>query len=203
MSIVLAFEGDTDEPVARKLAVDAGLTVSLTYDNGGKDRLDQRMAGFNAAARHAPWLVIRDLDHDADCAPSWLSARRWRAARFMAFRIAVRATEAWLMADRKALADFLRVPAEKVPANPDLEEDPARTLVNLARRSSSSSIRQAMVPAPGRVTTVGPLYEATIIEFGREMWDVKRAAANSASLERARARLRAVWSLWTATTAAR
>lgn len=62
-------EGDLDEAVLRRLAAEASLLIGTVYGKNGKDDLDRRLAGYNNAARFAPWIVLRDLEHDAECAP--------------------------------------------------------------------------------------------------------------------------------------
>jgi len=198
LSLAVVVEGDTDLPVARHLAHDAGLTVHLALDQGGKDALDRELPAFNRAARGSPWLVLRDLDHDAGCAPAFLRERRFRPEPWMCFRLAVREMEAWLMADRRALARFLGIVASRIPADPDAEPDPTGTLVALARSARSRRIREAMVPRAGIAARVGILYESTIIEFAREHWSLERASGASASLRRARAALHALAGRWQA-----
>ena len=68
MDVRLAAEGDTDLSVGRKLLSDARLSVGDQVNAGGKERLDPKIPGFNKTAVFTPWLVLRDLDHDADCA---------------------------------------------------------------------------------------------------------------------------------------
>lgn len=70
----------------------------------------------------------------------------------MGFRIAVRAAEAWILADRGRVAEWLGVPAARVPHDPDSLDDPKPTLVDLARRSRRSRMRRDLVPreASGR-----------------------------------------------------
>lgn len=196
MSVLVVVEGDTDLPVARKLARDARLSVANEIDCGGKDRLDRSLAAYNDAAKGSPWLVLRDLDHDADCAPSLLGKRRFRAARWMCFRIAVRETEAWLLADATGLAAYLEVDEPIIPNDPDLLEDPTAALLDVASKSPRRAMRNAMLPAPGAFATVGPLYEATIIDFGLRHWSLNRACRRSESLRRARAALRALGRRW-------
>ena len=79
---------------------------------------------------------------------------------------------------------------------PDKEVDPTRTIVQLARGSRSSEVRRAFVPEPGSSAQVGVLYEAKIIEFAIEHWNLKRAARRSRSLRRARERLCALAGEW-------
>jgi hypothetical protein len=48
----------------------------------------------------------------------------------MCFRTGVKEVEAWLIADRERLADFLRIPVSNVPMAPDSIEDPKIALGN-------------------------------------------------------------------------
>jgi hypothetical protein len=149
MSLVVVVEGDTDIPIVQALARDAGLEIGKILDLAGKSQIDERLVGYNNAAKGSPWLVLRDLDHDADCAPTFLAARPLKSSQWMTFRLAVREVEAWLLADARGGAAFLHVPERNFPTQPDDEQDPTVTLVNLARRSKRAAIRKAMVPPAG------------------------------------------------------
>jgi len=196
VTLLVAFEGDTDLPIVRKLARDARLTIQREIDCQGKDRLDAQLSGYNNAARGSPWLVLRDLDRDAECAPEWLRRHAFSAGRWMCFRLAVRALESWLLADADAMATFLEVNARDIPPEPDRLADPTRALVDLARRSRRPSIRLQMTPRPGDHVKVGPLYEAKLIEFGEQHWNLRRACSRSPSLQAARAALRELGKKW-------
>lgn len=196
MSLVVVVEGDTDIPVVSALAASTGWTVATWLDMAGKDRLDECVRDFNRAARSNPWFVLRDLDQDAECAPTFVKASGLRPSRFMVFRLAVRQVEAWLLADAAALASFLHVPERRLPRDPDAEEDPTRTLVQLARRSTRRSIHRGMVPRAGFSAQVGPEYEAMLIEFATNHWSLERACARSPSLARARRALRELAGRW-------
>jgi hypothetical protein len=184
-----AVEGLVDEAVLRRLIRDAGATLGAVYGKNGKANLRRNLRGYNRAARWSPWMVLVDLDRDADCAPplvtSWLPA----PARHMRFRVAVRAVEAWLLADRERMASFLRVPQARVPREPESVEHPKRAMVDLARRSRRREIREDMVPRPGSGRAVGPAYTSRLIEFAYTDWRVDVAARNSDSLRRCRERL--------------
>lgn len=186
MSLMVVVEGRTDEPVVRKLAGDAGLQVAEVLPMRGKDKLDLRLDGFNAAANGSPWFVLRDLDHDAECAPSYLRNLNLHAAPWMVFRLAMREMESWLLADREGLAQFLSVSASRIAERPDDLDDPKQALVNIARFSKKRAIVQALVPKKGDSAPVGPLYETALIEFSSSHWDLKRASKRSPSLRRAR-----------------
>ena len=196
MTVAVVVEGDTDFPVVRKLAKDAGLSIAAEIDCGGKHQLDADLPGYNNAAKGSPWFVLRDLNSDAQCPGQFLASQNFAPARWMCFRIAVREMESWLLADAVAFSDFLRIPRSAVPADPDGEDDPTRTIVDLARRSRSRTIAKALVPRVGTSTAVGPLYEAKMIEFGRERWDLDRACQRSLSLVRARKRLQEMSRKW-------
>jgi hypothetical protein len=197
MKLAVVYEGDTDLPFVRKLALQAEFDVGLALDMSGKGRLDKEFNGFNDAAQGSPWLVLRDLDDDAACAPDFLRTKGWAAAEWMSVRLAVREVESWLLADREGVASFFGVRKSDLPMDTDALPDPTKALVDLCRRSRKPGMRRAMVPDSGRVT-VGRLYEAMVIEFGSEVWDVSRAAAHSESLRRAVRNLRALQRRWEA-----
>lgn len=194
--IAVVVEGDTDLPVARKLAKDAGLDVSLEIDCGGKHQLDLNLDGYNGSAKGSPWFVLRDLDHDGACAKEWLDAQSFKAQKWMCFRIAVRELESWLLADKQAFAAFFDIRESLIPDDPDAEADPTISIVQLSQKSQTAAIRRAMAPAPGAVVTVGPLYEAKLIEFGNSKWSLARATRRSESLRRARAALQRLGKAW-------
>jgi len=182
-----AVEGIVDEAVLRCLLVHAHLTAGSVYGKNGKTFLRRNLDRYNEAARHFPWVVLVDLNHDAACAPdlrvSWLP----NPARRMCFRVAVREIEAWLLADRESLACFLGVALSKVPHNPESLEDPKRTMIDLARCSRRREIREDMIPRPGSGRNVGPAYTSRIIEFVTDphlSWKPDVAAKYADSLNR-------------------
>lgn len=187
-----AVEGPLDAAVARKLIEDAGAPAGTIYVRGGKRALLQRAAAYNNAARFSPWLVLVDLDADADCPPpardQWLS----RPARHMCFRVVVREIEAWLMADRDSFARFLSVPVGRVPLRPESLADPKHEVIRLARGSRSRVIQANLVPGPSSGRSVGPAYTSRMIEFVRQSWSTERAAGSSESLARALSALRTI-----------
>jgi hypothetical protein len=184
-----AVEGDVDEVVVRRLVAEAGMVAGSVYGKMGKQHLRARLHGYDHAARFSPWLVLVDLDREADCAPtlrrSWLP----EPVSGMCFRIAVREIEAWLLADREAIAEFLRVPKTSVPLAPEREMDPKAVVVALAARSRNSAIRADMVPRAGSGRQVGPAYTSRMIEFVTRHWHPEVAARAAESLRRCRARI--------------
>lgn len=197
MSLICAVEGETDVPVARKIVLLAGWEQAPRPIVGrGKDPLDRDLRAFNSAAKGSPWFVLRDLDHDAPCPGLLVSRLLPRREPLMCLRVAVRAIESWLMADSETLATFLHVPGSKIPSNPEGEDDPKRTMVDLARRSTKPAIQRAMLPPRGVSRRTGPGYEASIIAYAEGHWRADVARGRSPSLHRAvdaLERLRDAW----------
>ncbi len=111
-------------------------------------------------------------------------------APHLCFRVAVRALEAWLLADTDAVASYLSVAKTRVPADPEAEAHPKRTLVNIARLSRRPAIAKDMVPREGSGRSEGPAYASRIVEFASLHWRPEVAAERSDSLRRAIACLR-------------
>lgn len=177
-------EGILDEAVLRRLVESIGAEISYIYPVGGKQQLDRRLSGYNEAARYSPWCVLRDFDTDAAC-PAELKAHLLPdLAPAMCFRIVVRAVEAWLMADRQRIASFLSVPRAIIPVSPEDTHDPKEALVNLARHSNKSAVRDSLVPRPGSGRSVGAGYTSLMIEYTRARWRPEIAAESSESLRR-------------------
>lgn len=119
MVIMAAVEGLVDEAVIRRLAEYVGVQVGQVYGKNGKDHLRQRIGAYNNAARISPWIVLVDLNRDAECAPPLREAWLHQPATNMCFRVAVREVESWLLADRGRLARFLGVPISRVATTPE------------------------------------------------------------------------------------
>lgn len=184
-AISAAVEGTLDEAVVRRLVRHAGARAGTVYGKNGKPFLKERIGGYNNAARHAPWIVLVDLDSESDCAPPLRAAWLPHPAAQMCFRVAVRAVEAWLMADAERLAAFIGVARRRIPADPEREEHPKRAMVNLARSSRRRDVRQDMVPREGSGRTVGPAYTSRLVEYATDRWRPDVAARRADSLRRA------------------
>lgn len=177
-------EGILDEAVLRRLVESVGAEISYIYPVGGKQQLDQRLSGYNEAAKHSPWCVLRDFDADASCPAELKACLLPELAPNMCFRIVVRAVESWLMADRQQIASFLSVPRARIPVSPEDARDPKEVLINLARRSNKSAVRDSSVPRPGSGRSVGAGYTSLMIEYTRARWRPEIAAESSESLRR-------------------
>lgn len=183
--ISAAVEGIVDEAVVRKLITSLGGQPGPVYGKNGKSALRTRINGFNNAARHAPWMVLVDLDGEQDCAPplreSWLPA----PAPLLCFRVAVRQVEAWLIADEEALSSYAGVARSRIPADPEGLPNAKVAMVDVARQSRRAAIRRDMVPREGSGRSVGPAYTSRLIEYAEKQWRPEVAARRSDSLRRA------------------
>jgi hypothetical protein len=190
VTISAAVEGLVDEAVVLRLIACAGGHPGPVYCKNGKDALRQKINGYNNAARHTPWVVLVDLNSYADCAPrlrhDWLPT----PAPQLCFRVVVRQVEAWLMADADTLATFLGVRRNTIPANPEALPNAKAEMVNLARHSRRSAIRQDMVPRQGSGRAVGPAYTSRMIEYAETHWRPEVAAQRADSLRRTIDRLK-------------
>lgn len=184
--VAAAVEGVTDEVALRRIAAEIGFELDPVYVTNGKAQLLRRLGGFNAAAIHAPWVVLVDLN-GAECAPTHLGDILPQQAAGMSCRVVVRALESWVLADSERTAAFLGVPVRLLPGAPELEVDPKQTLINAARRSRRRAIRLDIVPRDGGGRKVGPAYGARLIEFLSDPvngWRPLVAAERSESLAR-------------------
>lgn len=180
-------EGDIDAAVFRRLVKEVGARSGPVFGRNGKGQILKKLAGFNEAARRSPWVVLVDLDSDADCAPPLIAKTLPTPSQLMRFRIVVREIEAWVMGDRERLAQFLHVNLSMVPTNPEDLEDPKKHLVEIASRSSDADIRVDLVPRRGSGREVGPAYKSRLVEFISKPtrgWRPRVAARQSESLDR-------------------
>jgi hypothetical protein len=182
-----AVEGIVDEAVFCRLVRAAGGEPGPIYGKSGKHALVRSLTAYNNAARFAPWLVLIDLDHDADCAPPYRNGLLAAPSARMCLRVAVREVESWLLADRERMADLLDVNPKWLPGEPDAVDDPKQTIVKLARRSRDRAIRRDLVPREGSGRSEGPAYASRLIEFAsddRHGWRPATATRSSDSLSR-------------------
>lgn len=187
ISVSGAVEGLLDEAVLTRLIQHVGGITGPIYGKAGKQRLLQRLNGYNRAAQHGPWFVLVDLNGDEDCAPP--ARNRWlpQSSGLMCFRIAVREVESWLLADSERLARFLGVGQSALPKQPEDIVQPKAIMVELAGRSRRRAIREDFVPRPKSGRDVGPAYTGRLIEYVTDTdagWRPDVAANRSDSLQR-------------------
>ena len=181
-------EGPVDEAVVRTLLSSPALDVG-TFHHASIPAFKSRLRRVNQAARRSPWFALCDLDRD-ECAAHRCRQYLPDPSPGMCFRIAVRAVEAWLLADRETIARFLRVSKDAIPLAPEDERDPKSRLVAIARRSRSRTIRAGLTPGERDYRRVGPEYALMMGEFAREHWSPRRAADHAPSLRRTMERCR-------------
>ena len=181
-------EGDVDAAVVRRLAAEAQLQIAEVHVRGGKEKIRSRIGAYARAAEHLAFFVLVDLDREFECAPGLVSEWIEQPKPRLCFRVAVKAIEAWLLADQEACARFLRVRRASIPDRPEDVADPKAKLVDLARSSSDRSLRADIVPRPGSGRVVGPAYSSRLIEFvnAQDGWSPVSAAQSADSLGRAR-----------------
>lgn len=133
-------------------------------------------------------LVLTDLDR-GECAPeligSWtgLAGNRTTLPPRLWFRVAVRETESWMLADRVALATYFGIATRNFDPNPDQLIDPKEHFLNVVQaKCRNKSLRQIL---PIGNANIGPSYNKVVCAFVKTKWDPERAAANSPSLKRA------------------
>ena len=94
--------------------------------------------------------------------------------------------EAWALADRQSLAEWLGISISVVSRSPDDVHDPKRELIELARRSRKRELREALVRSlPDGLFRPGPGYNDYLGNFVAQLWKPETARLNSPSLDRA------------------
>lgn len=190
--VYYAVEGDTDVPVAEKLIRSVGFEPRATRVAGGKPKLDPRIPELNRSGSELNWLILRDLDNDAPCAPELIGQllRGRPIAPRVSLRIPVHAMESWLLADRDGIATEFGIASHRLPTRPDDLDDPKQHLISLCHRFAPLKVREAMVPRSGSGRRVGPEYASRIAAFARRTWRADHAVRRSPSLQRAVAHVR-------------
>jgi hypothetical protein len=131
LTITAAVEGTLDQAILQRLIADVGGVLGPVHGRKGKAYLREKIAAFNNAARFALWIVLVDLDDDAECAAHLRNEWLGTPSQGMLFRIAVREAEAWLFGDGQRLARFLRVDRTAIPLAPEAVKQPKRLMVKM------------------------------------------------------------------------
>jgi hypothetical protein len=167
-----------------KVGYTGGVTFRITHGNG---MIRKNMEKYKGASQVIPHIVLIDLDRYSCPLALFHDWSVGALPTSMLLRIAVREAEAWLLADRKGIADFLHAALEKVPSNPELVKDPKQAVFSVIRRSRKRRLVEEMVPQPG--AHIGPLYNDRMCEFTLKHWRIDIAAANAPSLRRSLSRI--------------
>ncbi|MCH8837191.1 MAG: hypothetical protein IIA60_05230 [Candidatus Marinimicrobia bacterium] len=188
-SISAVIEGKIDEIVVIRICQVKGLTLKKVLGKKGKGYIDKNLHYLNIAARNSNWIVIRDLDHDADCPAALRHILLPNPSHLMLFRIANRAVESWLLSDLRAFARYFQVPVREMSEDPDSIDDPKRQVIGLCSKSRSDQIVTGMTPRPGSGGIVGKSYNPKMMDYALNHWDPEEAAQHSDSLSRCLNRL--------------
>jgi len=191
-SITIITEDMLSEVIAERLVAECcpGVDVHVRLGRRGYNYVVSRLRSLNEAAAGMGIVALLDRDSPNRCPIEVINAALGGPRHpNMIVRFAELEVESWVMGDAEALADFLNVPFNRVPSQPDTVPDPKQTLVNIARRSRSSTVRRDMCPAPGSTAMVGPAYNERLEGFLRDAWRVEAAATCSPSLARALLRI--------------
>lgn len=185
-------EGLLDEAVLRHIiAKKTSLEVGVSVTQKGKSYIQQRTPALNQSARGSPIVALVDLDSLTACPATiitdWLRNSP-RSANFL-LRFAVVEIEAWLLADRRNISDFLFVSEARIPRDVETIQDPKAELISSARHSTNRRVREALVPDGKSGAVVGPNYNSELTRFVSSSWDLDAAALQSQSLARAIARI--------------
>ena len=66
--VTAAVEGLDDAAIVRRILEELHLELTRVHGQQGKHHIDKHIRGYNNAAIHSLWLVVRDLDQDETCA---------------------------------------------------------------------------------------------------------------------------------------
>jgi len=190
-SIIIAVEDELSAAVMERLIIfsERNFTINRVVNTRGNGMLKKKIPIFRAASQTLPHIVLTDLDR---CPCSSVLLHDWGATQLpknLLFRIAVREVEAWLLADKMGVSEFLHIDINKVPDNPETEDDPKQTLINLARKSKKPKLLQGFIPDTSSSAPIGPLYNSCCISFVNTQWNIMRARQNAPSLDRALLRI--------------
>jgi hypothetical protein len=190
--LTLATEDALSEAIAERILADyPSILIGSRIRRGGNGYLRSNMRAWIEIARHAPVLVVTDLDNTFACPPAlladWLGSHA--APRRLLLRVAVRESEAWLLADHYAMITLLgRRIGGRLPDAPDALTDPKTALLDLAVRAPRD-VRLDLRAESGSTARQGLGYNTRLVALVRNLWNPARAAERSPSLRRAIARI--------------
>lgn len=190
--IYIATEDLLSETVADRLIEDVNhdLYVAVKMRKNGKGYLKRKINELIALSNSIPVLLLTDLDQ-IECPASLIND--WRGSRLLPqtflFRVAVRETETWLLADREGFSNYSGVPVHRIPADPEILDDPKEALLYLIRQYGNRSVKSEILPNLHSSAKVATTYNHTLCSFVRNTWSINRAMHSSDSLRRARQRV--------------
>jgi hypothetical protein len=195
MIINLIAEGQTEEIIAARLLPFCGHELGTVYGRKGCAYIRQKAAIFShLATEQSGVLVLTDFrDANSICITAALQEyilnKQPKPPETFLCCFAVNELESWLLADREGLANFLGIAVSLVPLQPESEEFPKKTLLDLASTSRKRKIREGIAPRSGHHAAVGPDYMNLMSEFVFSLWNIESAMRYAPSLERCVRRL--------------
>lgn len=178
-------EGLLDEVALRRLLRPFPSLDRNIIATQGKSNLIKSIPGY-ARSSHISWIFILDLDQAAPCAPAYRDDLHKQHPLLKAtdrcLHIAVRALEAWLLADREAMRKFLGCALSKIPCDPEQCSNPKETLLQIAGKSKKAKV--LIDPESSGTPKPATTYTATLGNYIINHWEPERACQNSPSLER-------------------
>jgi hypothetical protein len=163
--------------------------IGAKFPGRGAGYLKKNIKSFNELSKGFPFFLLTDLDND-ECAPAKI--RDWIKVPLnpnFLFRIAVRESESWVLADRHSFSKFLNISINRIPLKTDMIDDPKRFLIKMVRSSRKNNLKNDIVPAKNSTASIGRNYNEPLVHFVRDEWDVYEAVKHSESLKRTVARL--------------
>jgi hypothetical protein len=183
--LILAVEDQVSEAALRRVVGDSlDLQIVKCMVSRGFGQLKSRALSYNQCSVRFPVILLTDLDR-AECPPGLLEDWLGEAVRQPNFllRVAVRSVESWVMADSAAFAEFFAVPSSVMPRDTDAIRAPKQFLIDLVRRKSRRrSVRDDVVPRPGRQAIQGAAYNEVLCQYLSDCWNPEAASIHSQSL---------------------
>jgi hypothetical protein len=190
--VYIATEDALSEAVAERLILEEnnGLYVGVRVGLKGNTFLRMKLQQFKEIARSIPVFILTDLDL-VECPACLIEewSGKGELPSKMLLRVAVRETEAWLLADREGFADFSGVPLHRIPEQPETLVNPKETLLNIVRRYGKRAVKAGILPERGSTARIGLSYNQVLCEFVKDSWSPDRASMFAKSLHRTRYRL--------------
>ena len=190
--VYLATEDVLSEAVANRLIIEENhnMRVAVSVGKKGNGYLRKNINTFRKITNSFPVILLTDLDR-SECPASLINSwcRNITLPQTFLFRVVVRETEAWLMADSLGFAKFTGIPVNKIPLQPEELPDPKNALLTLVRRYAKKKIKADILPERGSSSKIGLAYNQALCSFVNTSWSVENASGVAESLRRARSRL--------------
>jgi len=189
MVISLLAEGHLEIAAATRVLKFCGHEIGTVFGTKGCNYIKEKAAVFNNyATSQTGMLVLTDFrDSGEDCILTALNEYVYKKYPFPSdtylFCFSIYELESWLLADNSGFAKFMNVAVSNIPLDPESDNDPKKTIVNIARKSKTRSIREGVAPPPGHRAKVGPEYFSLMSEFIMYHWNIENAIKRAPSLE--------------------